>query len=132
MLDPLDLLALVALLPVHTEATARDLATATPDTTAPRLLVPAAPVPAILKIRMALLALVRIPQVQAARAQVLTAKRRTPRALDRLRRVDTLRRRTVDMDDLPRVPLVIPQDRMASRRLPRGTKHGRLDVTLVM
>lgn len=132
VLDPPGLLALVvpvALLPVcPTEATARALATATPDTTAPHLLVPEGLVlaPAILKTHMVLLARVRTPQVQAALTQLLMDKRRTPRALDRLRRVDTLRHRTVDMDDLPRAPLVILKDRMANPRLPRGTKHGGL------
>lgn len=126
-LDPLDLLVLapVALLPVHTAATARDLATVPPDTTVPRQLA-LAPAPAILKTHTVLPAPVRTAQLRVALAPVLTVKHRTPRALD-LRRVDTPRRRMVDMDDLLRVPLVILKDRMDNRPPRRGTR--RMDLT---
>lgn len=120
-LDPLDLLVLapVALLPVHTAATARDLATVPPDTTVPRQLAPA---PAILKTHTVPLAPVRTAQLRVALAPVLTVKRHTPRALGP-RKVDTLRRRTVDMDDLLRAPLVILKDRMDNRPPRRGTRR---------
>ena len=123
VLDPLDLLVLapVALLPVHTEATARDLATVPPDTTVRRPLA-LAPAPAILKTRTVLPALVRTAQFRVVLARVLTVKRHTLRALD-LRRVDMLRRHTVDMDDLLRAPLVILQGRMDNRRPHHGTRR---------
>lgn len=121
----LDLLALlvlapVALLPVRTEATARDLATATPDSTVLRLLV-LAPAQAIPQTHMVLLAPVRTAQLRVALAPVLTVKRRTLRVLG-LPRVDTLRRRTVDMDDLLRALLVILKDPMDNRPPRRATR----------
>lgn len=110
------------------EATVRDLATVTPDTTVPH------------QLALALLPVTpRVRTVQdrvQALVRVLTVNRRTPRILDRLRRLDMLPRRMVGMDDLLRGPRVDTlRSRMdRDRRLRRGIKgqHGRLDVTLVM